>query len=38
MIYIDAALTCFPVFEEEAGSWEDKLNRIHVLFGMIVGY
>jgi len=22
------------VFEEEAGSWEEKLNRIHVLFGM----
>lgn len=24
----------WPVFEEEAGSWEEKLNRIHVLFGM----
>jgi hypothetical protein len=21
------------VFEEEAASWEEKLNRIHVLFG-----
>jgi hypothetical protein len=21
------------VFEEEAGSWEEKLNRVHVLFG-----
>ena len=22
------------VFEEEAGLWEEKLNRIHVLLGM----
>jgi len=22
------------VFEEEASSWEEKLNRIHVLFGL----
>lgn len=22
------------VFEEEAASWEEKLNRIHVLFGL----
>ena len=25
--------TTWTVFEEEAGSWEEKLNRIHVLFG-----
>jgi len=34
---IDVVLT-FPVFEEEAGSWEEKLNRIHVLFGKIVAF
>jgi dynein heavy chain 1 len=22
----------YKVFEEEASSWEDRLNRIHVLF------
>jgi hypothetical protein len=22
-----------PVFEEDAAFWEDRLNRIHVLFG-----
>ncbi|KAG2045236.1 dynein heavy chain protein 1 [Suillus americanus] len=26
----------YKVFEEEAGSWEDKLNRIHVLFDIWV--
>ncbi|KAG1841306.1 dynein heavy chain and region D6 of dynein motor-domain-containing protein [Suillus subalutaceus] len=26
----------YKVFEEEAGSWEDKLNRIHVLFDVWV--
>lgn len=25
------------VFEEEASSWEEKLNRIHVLFGADLG-
>ena len=24
------------VFEEEAASWEEKLNRIHVLFGVYI--
>jgi hypothetical protein len=24
------------VFEEEASSWEEKLNRIHVLFGKVL--
>ena len=23
----------FTVFEEDAAFWEDRLNRIHVLFG-----
>ena len=26
-------LTRLSVFEDEASSWEEKLNRIHVLFG-----
>jgi dynein heavy chain 1 len=24
----------YRVFEEEAVAWEERLNRIHVLFGM----
>lgn len=23
----------YKVFEDEAASWEEKLNRVHVLFG-----
>lgn len=29
----DLLLTFIVVFEEDASAWEDRLNRIHVLFG-----
>jgi dynein heavy chain 1, cytosolic len=32
----NATFIFYIVFEEEAGSWEEKLNRIHVLFGALL--
>jgi hypothetical protein len=32
---LNASARLTPVFEEDAASWEEKLNRIHVLFGEI---
>jgi hypothetical protein len=30
---MDPNSNCVTVFEEEASSWEEKLNRVNVLFG-----
>lgn len=33
LFVLNSCTDYFLVFEEDASSWEDKLNRIHVLFG-----